>query len=94
VRRITFSAGNQPPVAVIQATPTSGAAPLSVTFDGSASNDADPGDQLTYKWDLNADGQFGDSTLKCCPAFTYPVGTHKVQLRVTDKSVLQVPLPW
>jgi hypothetical protein len=41
---------------------------------------------LTYKWDLNADGQFGDSTLKCCPAFTYPVGTHKVQLRVTDKS--------
>lgn len=34
----------------------------------------------------NADGQFGDSTLKCCPTFTYPVGTHTVQLRVTDGS--------
>jgi PKD repeat protein len=47
--------GNQPPVAAINATPTSGLAPLTVSFSGSNSTDAD-GTIVSYAWD------FGDST--------------------------------
>ena len=83
VRRIVFNGANNPPVAAIQATPTSGAAPLSVQFSAAGSSDPD-GDALTYSWDLNGDGVFGDSTL-VNPAFTYTAaGSYQVQLRVTD----------
>ena len=47
---------NQAPTAAITADVTSGAAPLSVTFDGSGSSDPDAGDTLTYTW------AFGDGT--------------------------------
>jgi PKD repeat protein len=86
VRRISYFGSSQPPTAVLQANPTTGTAPLTVTFDGRGSSDPDPGDKLTYSWDLNGDGQFGDSTLACCPTHTYAVGTYTVQLRVTDES--------
>ena len=62
VRRVVFNGANNPPVAAIQATPTSGAAPLAVQFSAAGSSDPD-GDALTYSWDLNGDGVFGDSTL-------------------------------
>ncbi len=64
IRRITYAgAGNQPPVAVVSASPTSGAAPLAVAFNGSGSFDPDAGDGITaYSWDLNGDGIFGDAT--------------------------------
>ena len=39
---------NQPPVARISATPTSGAAPLAVVFDGAGSSDPDGDDLDTY----------------------------------------------
>jgi hypothetical protein len=41
VRRIRHFSGNQPPVAVIRASPTSGPAPLNVSFNGTGSYDAD-----------------------------------------------------
>jgi endoglucanase len=47
---------NNPPVARVTATPTSGAAPLVVSFSASTSTDAD-GDALTYAWN------FGDNTI-------------------------------
>jgi PKD repeat protein len=83
IRRFTYAV-NQPPTAVAQATPLTGSAPLTVTFDGSASTDPDAGDTITYAWDLDADGQFDDSTA-AQPSFTYTInGGYQVRLRVTD----------
>jgi glucose/arabinose dehydrogenase len=85
VRRIRHFAGNEPPVAVATASPTTGAAPLAVNFNGSGSTDADPADQgrLTYAWDFTNDGTT-DSTL-ANPIFTYTTnGSFTAKLTVTD----------
>jgi PKD repeat protein len=82
----TFGTGpaNTPPVAAATATPTSGTAPLTVAFDGSGSSDADAGDTLTYSWDLNGDGTFGDS-FAINPSYTFAsAGSYTPKLRVTD----------
>ena len=84
IRRIQYTSGNQAPNAVIQATPLSGPTPLAVTFDGSASSDPDAGDTLSYPWDLNGDGLFGDA-LTAQTSFTYTqANVYNVQLKVTD----------
>jgi glucose/arabinose dehydrogenase/PKD repeat protein len=83
IRRIVFNGSNNPPVAALQATPTSGAAPLAVQFNASGSSDPD-GDVLNFSWDLDGDGNFGDSTAPN-PTFTYSTaGSYPVQVRVTD----------
>jgi glucose/arabinose dehydrogenase len=83
IRRIQYAAANQPPVAVATANPTTGPVPLTVQFDGSGSHDPD-GTSVTYSWDLNGDGIFGDSTI-VNPTFTYNnVGVYTVRLKVTD----------
>lgn len=82
VRRITFSAGNQAPVAVLDAAPTSGPAPLTVDFDAGRSRDPEGG-ALTYAWDLDGDGAFDDETV-AAPSRTYAAGTTTVGLRVRD----------
>ena len=84
IRRIQFMSGNQAPNVVIQATPLSGPTPLNVTFDGRASSDPDAGDTLTYSWDLNGDGVFGDATT-AQTAYQYTqANLYNVRLRVTD----------
>ena len=83
IRRIQYFAANQPPTALATASPTGGPAPLLVSFDGSGSTDPD-GDALTYSWDLDGNGTFGDATT-VAPTFTYATpGIYEAVLQVTD----------
>jgi PKD repeat protein len=72
---------NNPPVASFTANPSSGTAPLTVQFDGSASTDAD-GSIASYSWN------FGDGSAAGAGVTTghlYPsAGTYTVTLRVSD----------
>jgi PKD repeat protein len=84
IRRIRYADANQNPVAVATATPTTGAAPLTVAFDGSGSSDPDSGDTLSYAWDLDDDSAFDDSTI-AKPTYTYTTtGSYTPSLKVTD----------
>ena len=86
IHRISFASGNLPPTAVASATPTSGQAPLTVQFTGSASTDPEDG-LLTYAWDLDGNGT--DDDLTANPSFTYDTpGTFVARLRVTDNGGL------
>ncbi|MEU4193577.1 ricin-type beta-trefoil lectin domain protein [Kribbella sp. NPDC026611] len=78
-----YDATNNPPTAVIQADPSSGPTPLTVTFDGTASNDAD-GDPLTYAWDLDGDGQYDDSTAATVQHTYTTAGEVMARLKVSD----------
>ena len=70
------------PAAVITSDVTSGVVPLTVHFSGTSSHGG--AGTLTYSWDLNGDGTFGDS-MSATPQFTYSTdGTVNVRLRVTD----------
>ena len=73
---------NQPPTAVMSATPSTGAAPLTVTFDGSGSTDPD-GTIASYSWN------FGDGATSAAtnPSHTYTSArTYKATLTVTDNA--------
>ena len=86
IRRVRYFSANQPPVAAMSATPTNGPTPLTVNFDGSGSSDPDPGDAITFDWELDGDGFFDDSSA-IAPSFTYTApGAVTVGLRVTDSA--------
>jgi PKD repeat protein len=74
-------APNTPPVAVASATPTSGAAPLTVNFNSTGSNDPD-GSIVSYSWN------FGDGTAissLASPGHVYQnAGSYTALLTVTD----------
>jgi glucose/arabinose dehydrogenase/PKD repeat protein len=83
VRRISYSAGNQPPTAVIGANQTSGPPPLDVQFTSAGTSDPNAGDVLTYQWDFTNDGTY--DAVGTTAAFTYTTaGTYTAKLRVTD----------
>lgn len=85
VHKIQYSPQNAPPVANITADVTNGPAPLTVNFSAATSTDPNPGDTLTYAWDLDGDGQLDDSTA-IAPQYTYTTGGNfTVTLRVTDQ---------
>ena len=72
------------PAALATASPQSGPSPLTVQFDGSGSRPANPGDTLTYAWDLTGSGDFADSAA-VSPVKTYSQqGQYAVRLKVTD----------
>jgi PKD repeat protein len=77
---LPMATGNQAPMAVMAATPTSGLAPLAIAFDGSSSSDAD-GTIVSFAWN------FGDGTtgFGMTASHTYPTaGTYTARLTVTD----------
>jgi glucose/arabinose dehydrogenase len=82
VHRLLPTGVSAPPTAIAVATsPTSGPLPLTVSFDGSGSSGTGT---LSYSWDLNGDGAYGDSTAQK-PSYTYTSGgTYNVRLKVTD----------
>ncbi len=70
--------------AAASANPTSGPVPLNVQFDSTGTVPAQPGDILTYAWDLDGDGQFDDSSA-AQPSFEYDtIGTYVARLKVSD----------
>jgi len=71
---------NSPPTASFTAFPSSGAAPLSVSFDASLSYDPD-GSIVSYEWDFT-DGHFGTGETTTHAFGT--AGTYSVKLTVTD----------
>ncbi|MFL5804452.1 MAG: PKD domain-containing protein, partial [Roseiflexaceae bacterium] len=82
VRKIAYTgSANRAPSAAAGANPTSGAAPLAVSFSAAGSSDPD-GDTLAYDWD------FGDSTAHAAGAtatHTYTAtGTYTATLTVSD----------
>jgi len=82
--RTEVRVGNHPPVADADG-PYSGVVGQPVTLDGTGSYDPDPGDSIvSYSWDLNNDGEFGDafgSLVNC--TYAEP-GMHIVRLKVED----------
>ena len=97
--RVSGAAGNRPPAAVISATPTSGVAPLTVSFDGSRSTDPD-GTVKSWAW------SFGDGSVATGALATHVYsspGTYAALLTVTDNGgaastatrsiVVTAPLP-
>jgi glucose/arabinose dehydrogenase len=80
IRRIVYTPANRSPTAVIGANPTSGPAPLAVSFNGGGSTDPD-GDPLTYQWSF---GDGGTST-QASPSHTYTnPNTYTATLTVRD----------
>ena len=85
VRRIeSTQQPNHAPTAAVTADVTSGAAPLTVHFDGTGSADPDAGDTLTYIWDFG-DGTAATETTTATVSHVYAdVGTFTATLQVRD----------
>jgi glucose/arabinose dehydrogenase len=89
VRRIRNASGNRPPTAVIAGTPTSGPAPLTVSFSSAGSADPD-GQPITYRW---AFGDGGTST-QANPSHTFTAsGRYAVRLTTSDGTLETVSEP-
>jgi PKD repeat protein len=77
---VVASGTNQAPTAVASASPTSGDAPLAVSFDGTGSSDPDS-DPLSYSWDFDD----GNSDTGATASHTFnSAGSYDVVLTVDD----------
>ncbi|MBB2944129.1 glucose/arabinose dehydrogenase [Actinoplanes lutulentus] len=82
--RFDFVRGNRTPIPVVKATPTSGEAPLTVSFSSAGTTDPD-GDALRYAWDFNADGRVDSREPNATYTFTAN-GNYRPVLKVTDST--------
>jgi len=81
VRRIAYvGAANRAPTARMTAMPTSGPAPLAVSFDGRGSTDPD-GDTLSYSWNFGDGSPTGSGPTV---NHSYAAGTYTATLTVRD----------
>ncbi|MBG0562946.1 PQQ-dependent sugar dehydrogenase [Actinoplanes aureus] len=82
--RIDYVRGNRTPIVKAAATPTSGQAPLTVTFSSAGTVDPD-GDPLRYAWDFDADGRVDSREPN--PTYTFTAnGNYRPTLKVTDST--------
>ncbi len=77
----------QAPLALFTATPTTGEAPLTVSFDASGSSDPD-GTISQYEWDFDNDGTVDATGATATHAYTNP-GLYAAVLTVTDSTGLK-----
>jgi cytochrome c len=83
--RFSYNKGQRAPIAVLSANPTSGQAPLAVSFSSAGSRDPDPGDAIGFAWDFDGNGTV-DST-EPNPSHTYQAnGQFTATLTVTDSN--------
>ncbi|GAA1809937.1 carbohydrate-binding protein [Planosporangium flavigriseum] len=83
--KFSYVKGQRSPIAKLTATPTSGKAPLAVTFTSDGSNDPDPGDSIKFAWDFDNNGT--TDSVEANPSFTYTAnGVYTAKLTVTDSS--------
>lgn len=80
--RIDYISGSRSPIAEIAVDGDTGAAPLTVAFDGSGSHDPEEA-QLTYEWDFDGDGTV-DSTDATAEHTYTEAGVYTARLTVTD----------
>jgi uncharacterized repeat protein (TIGR01451 family) len=81
-----FCAANTAPTAALQATPSNGPAPLTVSLSGSASFDPDPGDRVVSYTFYFGDGSTPVTQSSSTVSHTYTnPGTYHATLTVTDK---------
>lgn len=80
LKKLTHTSGNRQPIVNISANPTSGVAPLTVSFSSAGTSDPD-GNPITYLWN------FGDNSTSTLanPIKSYPInGVYTASLRVRD----------
>ncbi len=82
IHRISYSSGNQPPVAHLTVDNRWGATPLVTHFDASSSTD-DDGEALSFEWDLNGTGAFAPGAGTATKTFS-DEENHTVAVRVKD----------
>ena len=84
IRRISYFSGNMPPVARVKVTPAWGPDPLPTVLDAVESSD-DDGESLSYEWDLDADGDYGDASGVQVPRTFAGPGNRTAAVRVRDE---------
>jgi PKD repeat protein len=82
--RVLEQGEQSPPIALIAIGPRTGAAPLTLTFDGRLSYDPDD-DPMTYLWTFLLDGEVVDTSIDSMATRVFDeIGTYTVVLAVTD----------
>ncbi|MDO8630814.1 MAG: PKD domain-containing protein, partial [Phycisphaerales bacterium] len=82
--RVVEQGEDRTPIALIAIGPRTGAAPLTLTFDGRLSYDPD-GDPITYTWTFTLDGEVIDTLTDSMATRVFDeIGTYTVMLEVAD----------